>query len=84
MLGNNLTLTANNVTDSDGTVDAVAFYRDTNGNGSIDVGTDELFGALHAGRTRITLDLDLDGLDPRIPDGNQHVHGRGGGRLVGV
>src|SRR5690606_13823968 len=38
--GSNLTLTANNVTDADGYVTAVEFYRDTNGNGSIEPGTD--------------------------------------------
>ena len=44
VLGNNLTLTANNVTDSDGRVLSVGFYRDVNGNGSIDIDTDELLG----------------------------------------
>ena len=44
VLGNNLTLTANNVTDSDGTVVAVGFYRDVNGNGSIDLSTDDFLG----------------------------------------
>ena len=39
-----MTLTANGVTDSDGTVAKVEFYRDTNGNGVIDVGTDTLLG----------------------------------------
>ena len=42
--GNNVTLTANTVTDSDGTVGKVEFYRDANGNGVIDVGTDALLG----------------------------------------
>jgi hypothetical protein len=42
--GSNITLTANNVTDSDGTVAKVEFYRDTNGNGAIDAGTDTLLG----------------------------------------
>ncbi|MCD4727189.1 MAG: hypothetical protein K8R46_05985, partial [Pirellulales bacterium] len=40
--GNSLTLTANNVTDSDGIVKKVEFYRDTNGNSAINVGTDVL------------------------------------------
>ena len=44
VLGNNLTLTASNVVDSDGTVVGVKFYRDVNGNGSIDVGTDQYLG----------------------------------------
>ncbi|MGA2065001.1 MAG: MBG domain-containing protein [Thermoguttaceae bacterium] len=44
VLGSTLTLTANNVTDSDGTVVAVGFYRDVNGNGAIDRGTDEFLG----------------------------------------
>ena len=43
-LGSNLTLTASNVVDSDGSVVGVKFYRDLNGNGSIDVGTDQLLG----------------------------------------
>ena len=42
MQGNSITLTANSVTDNDGTVAKVEFYRDTNGNGAIDVGTDTL------------------------------------------
>ncbi|HPD32207.1 MAG TPA: thrombospondin type 3 repeat-containing protein [Phycisphaerae bacterium] len=42
--GSNLTLTANNVTDADGYVTAVEFYRDTNGNGTIEPGTDVLLG----------------------------------------
>ena len=41
---NNLTLTANSVLDSDGTVEKVEFYRDSNNNGSLDVGTDQLLG----------------------------------------
>ena len=44
VLGNNLNLTASNVTDSDGTVAAVGFYRDVNGNNSIDRGTDQFLG----------------------------------------
>jgi CSLREA domain-containing protein len=43
-LGNNLTLTASNVVDTDGSVVSVQFYRDVNGNGSIDVGTDQFLG----------------------------------------
>ena len=42
--GDSLTLTANGVTDSDGTVVEVVFFLDTNGNGVIDVGTDILLG----------------------------------------
>jgi len=42
--GNNLTLTANGVTDSDGTVLLAKFYRDSNSSGSLEVGTDELLG----------------------------------------
>ena len=42
--GNSITLTANNVTDSDGTVTKIEFYRDANGNGVIDPGTDTLLG----------------------------------------
>jgi subtilisin-like proprotein convertase family protein len=44
--GSNLTLTAAGVSDSaPGTVSAVEFYRDANGNGRIDVGTDPLLGS---------------------------------------
>ena len=43
-LGGNLTLTASNVVDTDGSVVGVKFYRDVNGNGSIDVGTDQFLG----------------------------------------
>src|SRR5262249_23022532 len=39
--GGTLTLTANSVT---GTVSSVSFYRDGNGNGTLDVGTDLLLG----------------------------------------
>ncbi len=41
----NLTLTANGVAVSEGTVNKVEFYRDSNGNGSLDVGTDQLLGS---------------------------------------
>ena len=41
---NALTLTANGVADSDGAVTKVEFYRDSNRNGSLDVGTDQLLG----------------------------------------
>ena len=43
-LGGNLTLTASNVVDTDGSVVGVRFYRDVNGNGSIDVGADQYLG----------------------------------------
>ena len=42
--GNTLTLTANGVADSDGTVTRVEFYRDVNNNSVLDVGTDQLLG----------------------------------------
>ena len=42
--GNTLTLTANGVADSDGTVTRVEFYRDINNNSVLDVGTDQLLG----------------------------------------
>ncbi|MDY0170569.1 MAG: phosphatase PAP2 family protein, partial [Thermoguttaceae bacterium] len=38
----NLTLTATGVSDPDGTVDLVAFYRDTNGDGLLDAGDEPL------------------------------------------
>ena len=41
---NTLTLTANGVADSDGTVSAVEFYRDINNNSVLDVGIDQLLG----------------------------------------
>ncbi len=42
--GDNLTLTAVNVTDFDGTVDEVDFYRDANGNGVLDPTVDDFLG----------------------------------------
>jgi len=39
-----LTLTANGVNDEDGTVTLVEFYRDVNGNGTLEPGTDALLG----------------------------------------
>jgi hypothetical protein len=42
--GDNFTLTAEGVNDSDGTVVAVAFYRDINGNSILETGTDVLLG----------------------------------------
>ena len=43
--GHDLTLTANNVTDGDGSVAETEFYRDSNNNGTLDVGTDALLGS---------------------------------------
>ena len=43
-LGDSLTLTANTVADSDGTVASVQFYRDVDGNGLLDVNVDSLLG----------------------------------------
>ena len=42
--GEYLTLTARNVTDIDGTIAGVEFYRDTNGNGILDLDTDGYLG----------------------------------------
>ena len=42
--GDGVTLTANDANDSNGTVVKVEFYRDVNGNGVIDPGTDVLLG----------------------------------------
>src|SRR5205823_5511201 len=42
---NNLTLTANSVTAGGSSISAVEFYRDTNGNGILDVGADTLLGS---------------------------------------
>jgi sulfatase modifying factor 1 len=42
--GGDLTLTANGVTDGDGQVTRVEFYRDTNGSGDLNVGIDEHLG----------------------------------------
>ncbi len=41
---NNVTLTASNLSDTDGTVTAVEFYRDVNGNGNLEIGIDQLLG----------------------------------------
>jgi len=43
-IGQDVTLTAWGGTDADGTVTEVRFYLDSNGSGSLDVGTDELLG----------------------------------------
>ncbi|MGQ0627699.1 MAG: beta strand repeat-containing protein, partial [Phycisphaerales bacterium] len=44
VLGNMLTLTANSVTDADGTVASVQFYRDADGDGQFDANIDTLIG----------------------------------------
>src|SRR5258705_13323068 len=43
--GQNITLTANNVTDADGTIANVEFYRDSNDNGTFEIATDTLLGS---------------------------------------
>ena len=43
-MGSDVTLTAENVADANGTVTSVAFYRDANGTGTLEVGTDDLVG----------------------------------------
>jgi hypothetical protein len=40
-----LTLTASNVSDADGTLNSVEFYRDANSNGMLDLGVDQLVGS---------------------------------------
>ena len=75
--GSSLTLTANSVTDSDGMVAKVEFYRDTNGNGSIDAGTDTLLGTDTSSSGGWTYTVSTSG----ISIGEQHVHGPGAGRL---
>ncbi len=50
-IGQNLTLTASSVTETDGSVVSVEFYRDVNGNGAIDLATDQLLGTGTAGGT---------------------------------
>ncbi|MCX5659886.1 MAG: choice-of-anchor D domain-containing protein [Planctomycetota bacterium] len=42
--GNNITLKASDVVDRDGTITRVEFYRDANGNGLLDTGTDQFLG----------------------------------------
>ena len=42
--GDDLTLTASGVSDADGAVSSVAFYRDANGNGQLDLGADDFLG----------------------------------------
>ncbi|MBL8757486.1 MAG: hypothetical protein JNK35_03535, partial [Phycisphaerae bacterium] len=44
----NITLSATGAADSDGTVARVEFYRDTNGNGTFEAGTDTLLGNVFA------------------------------------
>lgn len=49
---NNITFEVPDAADADGTVAAVSVYRDANGNGTFDLGTDVLLGqAVHAGDT---------------------------------
>ena len=43
-LGQDITLTASGVADTNGTVSSVAFYRDTDGSETLDAGTDDLLG----------------------------------------
>src|SRR4029453_17038715 len=43
--GTDIILTANTVDDTDGTIAKVEFYRDSNGNGTLEVGTDALLGS---------------------------------------
>jgi len=42
--GADIRLTADGVSDTDGTVSEVSFYRDADGNGTLDTGTDDLLG----------------------------------------
>ncbi|KPK78251.1 MAG: hypothetical protein AMJ79_00125 [Phycisphaerae bacterium SM23_30] len=44
LIGDDLTLTANNVVDTDGVVTSVEFYRDANGNHNLDLDTDDFLG----------------------------------------
>lgn len=58
----NITFTAANITDADGSAVSVQFYRDVNRNGTIDLGTDQLLGESpvsggEAGLTLSTVDL---------------------------
>jgi len=62
--GGNLTLTASNVTDPDGTVTAVNFYRDANANGVLDLGVDTLIGTGTASATTWTLTASTTGWSP--------------------
>ncbi len=50
---NHLTLTATNVTDADGTIASVTFYRDTNGDGVYEAGQDALVGTDTDGSRRL-------------------------------
>ncbi len=52
---NDVTLTANGVSDPDGTVAMVEFYRDADGDGALDVDTDELLGTDTTGSDGWTL-----------------------------
>ena len=70
--GNNLALTANNVSDSDGLVVKVEFYRDVNNNSVIDVGTDALLGTDTNGFARFR------GLARRAPEGQDYIRARVG------
>ena len=69
---NTLTLTADGVADSDGTVTRVEFYRDINNNSVLDVGTDQLLGE----DTSSTRRLDVERLERRLPLGTNRYFAR--------
>lgn len=48
-IGSDITLTANDVGDVDGIVEEVRFYRDSNHNNTLEVGTDQLIGTSSQG-----------------------------------
>lgn len=61
-----LTLTANGLSDTDGTVAAVEFYRDANGNGTFEAGSDTLLGTDSNAAGGFTLTFSTAG----FPSGN--------------
>jgi len=58
-IGSDITLTANDVADVDGIVEEVRFYRDSNHNNTLEVGTDQLIGASSQG-TELVVNGDFE------------------------
>lgn len=61
MVGDTVTLTASGVTDSDGIVSSVQFYRDENNDGQLNRNVDQLLGEGIQRRSNWTLTTDTDG-----------------------
>jgi subtilase family serine protease len=62
--GSNITLTATNVTETSGTVSTVKFYRETNGQAGLQIGSDALIGTGVKNGTTWTITTSTTGLAP--------------------